>query len=175
MNSTIWRYWVIYFSACAIIMFCNLLPLSPASLKIPGPDLILAITLVWVLRRPDYVPVWLVASVFLLADFLLMRPLGLMTLIALLITEFLRRNVQQREILSFYSEILQISLILCIIFIAQRIVLLLMVVPVMPIINDVIHLVITLIFYPVVMIISQVLLDVRRLLPGEVDSLGGRV
>ena len=44
-----------------------------------GPDLMLAFTFAWVLRRPDYVPVLLIAAIFLLEDMLLMRPPGLWT------------------------------------------------------------------------------------------------
>ncbi|MFD2439676.1 hypothetical protein ACFSS8_05565 [Paracoccus kondratievae] len=57
------------------ILFWRLLPLSPGSIGWPGPDLALCLTVFWVLRRPEQVPVLTIAALFLIEDILLMRPL----------------------------------------------------------------------------------------------------
>ncbi len=68
-------------------------PLLPLELEAESPalpDILLALTAAWVLRRPDSVPVLLIVPVFLFADFILGRPPGLWTLLALTMTELLR-------------------------------------------------------------------------------------
>ena len=89
--------------AVALILLA-ILPLDRVPGALPGPDLLLAATLVWVIRRPDVVPLGVVVVVFLLADFLWMRPPGLMTAAVVLGTEFLRsRSVLTTEV-SFAAE-----------------------------------------------------------------------
>ena len=57
----------------AAIAFAHLLPLDPGPGRFPGPDVMLLLTIAWLLRRPEAVPLALVAVLFLLADFLLQR------------------------------------------------------------------------------------------------------
>ncbi|NCU20454.1 rod shape-determining protein MreD, partial [Candidatus Falkowbacteria bacterium] len=45
----------LYLAIAAVLLFLRLLPISPGTGGLPGPDLMLALTLAWVLRRPDYV------------------------------------------------------------------------------------------------------------------------
>ena len=61
-------------SALAVV---RLLPIDMQPMPLPGPDLMLCLVLAWTIRRPDLLPVWLVAVVMLAADLLLMRPPGL--------------------------------------------------------------------------------------------------
>ena len=67
----------LYVAAALVIVMAGLLPLGPGWVRWTGPDLLLALTFAWVLRRPDQAPVLLVAAVFLLADLLTLRPPGL--------------------------------------------------------------------------------------------------
>ena len=76
---------------------CSFCRFTPGPGRLPGPDIILLIALSWIVMRPDYVPVLLLAVVFLLTDLLLMRPPGLWTALAVLAGEFLRnRQLQLR-------------------------------------------------------------------------------
>ena len=61
----------------------------------PAPDLMLALTLAWVVRRPDLLPAPLIAAYFFVEDILMMRPPGLWALIVLGATEFLRRATRR--------------------------------------------------------------------------------
>ena len=81
-----------FFGFAMFLVFLAILPLDYVPGRLPGPDLVLASTMVWVIRRPDLIPVGVVAAIFLLADFLWMRPPGLMAAAAVLGTEYLRRN-----------------------------------------------------------------------------------
>ena len=47
----------LYIALFLIILFWRLLPLAPGRVFWPGPDLGLCLTLIWVLRRPDQIPV----------------------------------------------------------------------------------------------------------------------
>src|SRR6056297_633829 len=85
-----WRYWLLFLAIAAVLFFVQLLPLDLQPGRFPGPDVLLLLAIAWVLRRPDFVPVLLVAAVFLLADILFMRPLGLWTALVVLGMEFLR-------------------------------------------------------------------------------------
>ena len=175
MSRAVLGFRMLYLSTALLMLFLNLLPLGPVSLVLPAPDLLIGLTLCWTMRRPDYVPLGLVALVFFLADVLLMRPLGLWTLIAILATEYLRRQVQQRETLEIGAELVQVAVVLTLAFLAERVMLTLLLTAPPPLLGHITHLLTTLLFYPPLIVISQMLLGVRRLLPGEVDTLGSRV
>jgi len=76
------------------------------------PETTLLITLILIIRSPDYVPFWLIFLTFILSDFLLTKPLGLNTFLVLIITEFVRRNRPAFVEMLFLSEWLVISIIL---------------------------------------------------------------
>ena len=99
---------ILYFMIVFIGIFILLIPVSIFHNILMSPEIIFMITLILIIRNPDYVPVWLIGIVFLLNDFLLTLPLGLNTFIALLTTEFLRRNRL------FFIEMLFLTEWLCI-------------------------------------------------------------
>lgn len=68
------------------------------------PDVMLVLTFVFALRRPDMVPFWLIGLVFFLADVVLLRPLGLWTILVIISVEFLRRRARQPRKGNLYSE-----------------------------------------------------------------------
>ncbi|PHP27211.1 rod shape-determining protein MreD [Limimaricola cinnabarinus] len=75
-----------------VLIIARLLPLDTLPPRWAGPDLLLAVLLLWTLRRPRLAPVWLIAGVVLLADFLFQRPPGLMAALTVIATEMLRRR-----------------------------------------------------------------------------------
>lgn len=69
--------WVLtlgYVAVCGALMFTRLLPLDSLPPSWAGPDLIICVTMAWMLRRPDSVPMIVIAAVALMADFLFQRP-----------------------------------------------------------------------------------------------------
>ncbi|TFL18859.1 rod shape-determining protein MreD [Jannaschia formosa] len=171
--SAIWGYRLTYAGLSAAILFFALLPFGPPDDGVPGPDLLLCLTFAWILRRPDYVPVWLLVPVFLLADTLLMRPLGLWTLLALLGSEYLRRRVDHTEVRTFWSEVAAVSGVIIGVFVVNHLAMLLLLAETAPLLSQGLHLLATVVFYPLTAIFSQ-LIGVRRLAPGELDTLGTR-
>lgn len=91
-QSRIWGYRAIYVLFGLAIIFYRLLPLETGTPGLPGPDFILCLTLAWVLRQPMAVPVGLILLLMLLGDFLLQRPPGLWTALAIGASEYLRNR-----------------------------------------------------------------------------------
>jgi len=94
----------VYALIAVVLIFLAILPLDRSPGALPGPDLLLAVTYVWVIRRPDLAPVWLITAVFLLADAMLTRPPGLWTAGVVLTTEYLRSRSFLTTEVSFAME-----------------------------------------------------------------------
>lgn len=75
-----------------LLVLAKLLPLYPAAEGWPAPDLLFCMLVAWMIRRPDLLPMPVVAVVFLWADLMLMRPPGLWAAFAVLAGEWLRRR-----------------------------------------------------------------------------------
>ena len=139
-----------------------------------GPDLLIAFAFAWSLRRPEYVPMILLAMLFLLADLLLQRPPGLWAMLALLACENLRSRSRSLRDATFGGEWIAISLLLVGILLMNRIVLSILLVTPPQLGLSLLELGMTIFFYPAVVFITRMLMGVRRAAPGELDSLGGR-
>lgn len=169
----VWVYRLIYFGVAIVFLFFALLPFGAGEGGLPGPDLMLCLTFAWILRRPDYVPLWLMVPVFLLDDVLLMRPLGLWTLVVLLAAEYLRRRVDHSESQTFGAEVVLGAGCIAATFIANHVILSLLLAETPPVAGQTLQALVTIAFYPVTALFSQ-LIGVRRLAPGELDTLGTR-
>ena len=113
----------LYFLIFILGHFSLLAPISLVPVNILLPEIMLLITLVLIIRNPDYVPIWLIFLVFMLSDFLLTKPLGLNTFITIIITEFVRRNRPAFIEMLFFSEWLLIAIILLLASISKQILL----------------------------------------------------
>ena len=60
---------MLYIGIGLIIIFYQLLPLKTTPPTWVGPDLLMAITIVYAIRRPAYIPIGSVALLFLFSDF----------------------------------------------------------------------------------------------------------
>ena len=172
------NYWVMrsfYMLLCLIVVFMHLLPVNTTPNGWAGPDLVLALTLTWVLRRPEFVPPILVALVFLLTDLLFQRPPGLWAALVLLGSETLRARAPGLRELTFLVEWLTVTITLVTMTLVYRIVLTLLLVDQAPFGLSVIQLLMTLLAYPIVVWLSHVLFGVRKLAPGDLDAMGRRL
>ena len=170
---SVWTWRAVFVGLVALITFFSLLPFGISEDAAPGPELTICLVLAWVLRRPDYVPPWLLVIVVLLQDALMMRPLGLWTLIVLLAAEWQRRRVDQTEALPFWSEAGSATLTILAAFVAQYLALVLLLADRPPLGGLALHALATVVFYVPAALFSMAL-GVRRLAPGELDSLGSR-
>ncbi|MEP1330530.1 rod shape-determining protein MreD [Pseudophaeobacter sp.] len=159
--------------ALAVIFF-RLLPLDTLPRNWAPPDLLIALTMAWALRRPDYVPVPLVVMVMLMADMLFHRPPGLLTLLVVLGAEFLKSRSQPHQETTFVAEWLLVAMVMTVITLLNRFILSAFAVEQAPLSLSVIEMLATIATYPLVVLFSQGLLGVRKLSPAEAEALGAR-
>ena len=158
----------------ALMMF-SLLPLETVPRLLAGPDLMLALTLVWAIRRPELVPGPMLAVLFLLGDLLLMRPPGLMAAIALLGVHRLKRHARAMRDRTFLAEWLAAATTCAAILIGYRLALILFFLDRPQIAVTLSQLIATVLAYPVVSVFSNLFFGLRRAAVGEVDNLGHRI
>ncbi|MEQ6250588.1 rod shape-determining protein MreD [Sulfitobacter sp. HNIBRBA3233] len=139
-----------------------------------APDLLICFAFAWSLRRPEYVPAVSLALVFLLADLLLQRPPGLWALMALLACENLKSRGRALRDGTFGAEWLAVALLLAMLLIANRIVLIFLLVTPPPLGLNLIEFGVTVAIYPLVVAVTHWLMGVRKSAPGELDALGQR-
>lgn len=101
----------VFVALCTLFVFIRLLPLNTVPGGLPGPDLMLCLVIAWAIRRPDLVPVWLVAPVFFLGDMLLMHPPGLWTALVILMVEALRKRHRRLRAMSFVMEVVLMAVL----------------------------------------------------------------
>lgn len=167
-----WTYWSLFLGLATLIIFVKLLPLQSGPGRIPGPDVLTLFALAWVVRRPDYVPVPLVAAVFLMADVLFMRPLGLWTALVILGLEFLRaRSVSLRD-MSFFAEWLSVVGVITAMFFVNALILIVFAVDQPGLGQALIRLIATILAYPIVVALAARAFGLKKIAPGEVDQLG---
>jgi len=168
-------YTALYLVLAGLVLFVRILPLEIGWRGWPGPDLILCLTLAWVLRRPDHVPMVVIALVFLVEDLLMMRPPGLWPLIVLGATAFLRgRRPAVREV-GLAVEWGVVAGVLAAMVLAQRVVLVIVMVPLPPLDLSLLKLVATVAVYPLAVWLLQGVFQVRKPATGEVDERGRRL
>ncbi|KAA9010406.1 rod shape-determining protein MreD [Histidinibacterium aquaticum] len=172
------RLWIgrgVYIALVALLIFLHLLPLDTLPSNWAPPDFILALTFAWAARRPDFVPVLLIAAVFLLTDLLYHRPPGLWTALVIVATEALRHRAQDLRAVPFPLEWATAAFAIVAVTLANRVVLGLTMTPQAPLSLTMIQMVLTVLAYPLVTGLSYLIFGVRRPAPGEVDALGHRL
>jgi rod shape-determining protein MreD len=165
----------VYLALALLLMFLHLLPLDTLPRGWAGPDLMLAVTFAWLLRRPDFVPPLAIAAVFLLGDLMFQRPPGLWAAVVLLASETLRGRAPALRDRAFPVEWLSVTTTLIAMTLGYRIILAVLMVDQAPLGLSLMQLVATLAVYPLVVLMSQLLFGVRKLAPGDIDTTGTRV
>ena len=168
--------WRGVFVALALgVVFLQLLPLGDGAGRVPGPDLLVAFALAWAARRPDYVPVLLVAGVMLMADFLFLRPPGLWAAITVLAVEFLRNREAGFRDLPFLVEWGIVAALLLAMTLGHAAVLLVLLVDQPSLGLTLLQMIATILAYPLVVAVTVFVFGMRRAAPGEVDERGHRL
>lgn len=170
-----WGYRLGFLGLAVVILFLRLLPLGREAGSLPGPDILLCLMLAWVMRRPDFLPLWLIIGITLAEDLILMRPPGLWTALVVLATEFLRSRIALTRELSFVIEWLVASGLMVGMLILYRLAFALALVPQQPFGFAVVQVIWSILAYPAVILLSRHLLDTRKPGTGEVDDFGRRL
>lgn len=167
-----WMYGLAYFGVTSVITLFQIMPIKIGPNGYPGPDLLLCITLAWVLRRPQYVPTLLIALVFLVTDMLFIRPPGLWTAMAVLGVEFLRaREATSRE-LPFLAEWGVVTVVMVAMTLGNWLVLAVFMVGQAGFGLALLQLAATTLTYPLIVVLSLLVFGVHKMSPGEIDAMG---
>lgn len=152
------------------ILYWQLLPLSTVPSSWTGPDFLLVLMMVWVLRRPDYAPILLVAAIALLADFILSRPPGLMAALTVLVCENLRRRALYGVEMPFAVEWLTAAAAMTIIVVGNRVLTAVFVLDQTSLGLSLIQLIMSFIAYPIVAGFFALFLGLRKIRFREGDA-----
>ena len=147
------------------------LPLSIGQNGWPTPQVTFAFAAVWILRRPDFLPVALIATVAIMSDFLMQRPPGLWAALTILALEFLRTRSHASREWPVLLECAIFALILGLMLVVNRLVLAIFVVDQSSLGIEVQQLITTAAFYPFAMWASVYLMGVKRLKAGHLGSV----
>jgi rod shape-determining protein MreD len=143
--------------------------------NLPAPDFLLCLTLAWVVRRPDLLPAPVIVGYFFIEDILLLRPPGLWALIILTGSEFLRTRTEQLRGYGFWLEYLLVFGLMLVMFVANRAILAIVMVPQVPLGLSLAQFLVTVVAYPVVVALSHFVFGLRKPATGEVDALGQKL
>lgn len=167
----IWGYRALFLALCGVVFVYKLLPLGLNDQGVPGPDLLLALTLAWLLRQPAVVPIGSILFVFLLADFLFQRPPGLWTLLVLLVSESLRQRRLTMTEFPFLVEWSAFGAAVFTMILLDRMALWVLMVDLPPLGLALAHGIVTVAIYPLVVAISKFLFGLRKIGPAEAEAL----
>lgn len=167
----VWTYRAVFLVLCLVVITFKMLPLGLNDQGLPGPDLLLALTLAWVLRQPAVVPIGSILVVFLLADFLFQRPPGLWTLLVILVSESLRRRRLTMTEFPFLVEWSAFAGAVFTMIVMDRVVLWVLMVDLPPLGLTLAHGIVTVAIYPAVVAISKFLFGLRKIGPAEAEVL----
>ncbi|MEQ9694317.1 rod shape-determining protein MreD [Shimia sp. SDUM112013] len=168
-----WRMRVMYCLLALVILYLQLLPLNHVPRGWAGPDWLVVLTVTWAIRRPEFVPVLAVAGVTLLADFILMRPPGLMAAIMVVARQMMKRQSQGLRDGTFANEWLTASAAFLGIALLNRLFLAVFLVDQPPLGLNLMQAFANILLFPAVVFLSQLLLGLRKPGPGDDDTLAG--
>jgi len=120
----IWAYRALYTVLSIFALAIPLLPLGFSPLRSAMPDLFFALTIAWVVRDSRSAPLVLVALLAILADAVLMRPMGLWAGLIVISSELVRLNERMIREGGFLAELIFFALTLVAMLIVQNLVLL---------------------------------------------------
>lgn len=171
----LWLYRALFLGLAVLVIFVQLLPLHPGPGKIPGPDVLLLLALSWVFMRQEFVPLIVVAAIFLLADILFMRPFGLWAALAVVAVEYLRHRAHQMREVSFLTEWFVVAVLIGAMTVVYVLVQSFLAVQQPPLGMTLIRLFFTIICYPLVVVLGGRMFGLRKPRAGDSDAMGLRV
>ena len=148
---------------------------APWQIRVVPPDLGLLVMIVWVVRRPKFAPVWIVAAIFFMGDLIFQRPPGLWSGMVVLLSEALRKRHREFRVMLFMGEWGSVALGIFILFATYRLVLAVFALDVAPLSMILLQLILTIAAYPLVVVFMHYVFGITRVTPGETGSRGQRV
>jgi len=173
--NSLWLHRLLFLAVAVMLIFFKLLPLNNWAGALPGPDILLCMIFAWTVRRPDYLPVLMIAGVVLFEDLLLMRPPGLWTALVILGAEVMRSRVVLTREMSFGVEWLLVAAMMLALFIGYRLAFVLVFWPQPALGFALVQMLWSIMAYPVVVAVSRYGLDLHKPATGELDAYGRRL
>ncbi len=170
-----WGYRLLFSTLILLLAFFQMLPLGGQAGRLPGADLTIALTFAWVLRRPSYVPVPLLAALFLFLDLLLQRPPGLGAALMIGGAEMLRSRRDMSRAMPFPFEWALVTAVMVGMVALNQVALGLLVAERPPLGLALLRSLFTAAAYPLVVLLSHYGFGVRAAAPNEADALGRRL
>ncbi|SFC03213.1 hypothetical protein [Tropicimonas isoalkanivorans] len=170
-----WGYRLLFVALILLLAFVQILPLGPGAGKLPGPDLMLALTFAWVIRRPSYVPISLLAVLFLFLDLILQRPPGLGAALVLGGSEILRARQAASRSMPFLVEWALVTVVLLSLVGLSQFAMAIVVADRPPLGLGLLRAMFTAGVYPLVVALSHYVFRVTAADPNEADALGSRL
>ncbi|MEN8657665.1 MAG: rod shape-determining protein MreD [Marivita sp.] len=168
----IWAMRLLFIGLTRLLRVFHLRPRNPAPSQWSSPDLLVAMVFAWTVRRPEYVPILLVAGVMLLADMMLQRPPGLWSVLVVCAAEWLKSRERRQRETTFVLEWLTFAGTLIVITILYRAVMMVLILAPGTLMLSFVQVMMTIAIYPAVVGVSYFLFGVRRSAPGDMDRLG---
>lgn len=171
----LWLYRGIYVFIGLIVIALPLLPLGFLPSRMAMPDLLFALTIVWIIRDTRTAPLLLVAGLALLADAVLMRPVGLWALLVVVATELARMNDRLLRDGGIIAELVFFAASMVIMLMIQNMLLFLTFSNTYPL-NRVVQIVmLSLICYPFFVLFLHYVMRVRGVVSKDTPDRLGRV
>lgn len=126
MNTSGTRYWlevVLFLILGFVAIGIPMIPMGLAADSLPVPDLLFGLIIAWIIRRPETAPLFSVVFVAVLADAMLMRPLGLWALLILIGSEALRFSLRAFRDIPFVLEWAYVAGLLVLMTLLQSVIL----------------------------------------------------
>ncbi|MEM8786676.1 MAG: rod shape-determining protein MreD [Pseudomonadota bacterium] len=156
-------------------IFFHMLPMQLVPGGLVVPDILLALCVAWVLRRPDGAPLLLVAALVLLADLTQDQPTGLWALLSLFVVEASRGHIEAVRNRPFLYEWGAFAGLLALALVLQALVLTVALVPRPPLDVTLQLFAMTVVAYPLVVAVLHLLIRIRAPKPAERSRRLGRV
>jgi rod shape-determining protein MreD len=132
----------------------------------------MALAFAWVMRRPQYAPPLLIALVVLLADLMFQRPPGLWAALIVLGCETLKGRAPGLRDMGFAPEWVMVAITTLGVTLLYRLSLAILLVPQAPLGLSLMQMVMTVLCYPLVVMVSSLILGVRKARPSESGTRG---
>jgi rod shape-determining protein MreD len=174
-TSRVWFMRTCFILLALVALFMHLLPLSTLPSAWAMPDLLVGFALAWSVRRPDYVPVLLLAIILLLSDLLLQRPPGLWALLILLCCENLKLRAHSLRAANFAVEWATVAALIFGAMLGYRVILAVLLVERPSLGLHLIETTMTILSYPFIVFITHAFMGVRKTIPGDLDAPRGRL
>lgn len=167
----VWTYRALFIVVSLAVITLKLMPLNLAAVGVPGPDLLVLLTFAWMVRQPAVVPLGLLLTIFLLADFLFMRPPGLWTALMILASEALRRRRLTMTEFPFLVEWAAVAVAIMGMVLLNRLALWILLVDLDTLGLTLTHAIVTIAIYPAVVVASKYIFGLRKIGPSELEAL----